>query len=77
MVHGLLHYFNYSRAPYYNAQFGPGGYSASAVEMAWFPTYGGFGLTGELIVLAMFTIYSGANDKVKRVTPIYETPRCH
>ena len=34
--------------------------------MAWFPTYGGFGLTGELIVLAMFTIYSGANDKVKR-----------
>ena len=66
VVHGLLHYFNYSRAPYYNAQFGPGGYSNSAVEMAWFPTYGGFGLTGELIVLAMFTIYSGANDKVKR-----------
>ena len=50
VVHGLLHYFNYSRAPYYNAQFGPGGYSDSAVEMAWLPTYGGFGLTGELIV---------------------------
>jgi len=70
-IHAVLHYFNYGRAPYYNAVLGDGVYPATPREAAWGFTYGGFGLTGEIIVLAMFIIYCGAHEKVKRAH--YET----
>ena len=71
-IHGTLHYFNYSRAPYYyNALLGTGAYAATPKEAAWGTGYGGFGLTGEFIVISMFIIYCGAHEKVKRAH--YET----
>ena len=65
-VHATLHYFNYGRAPYYHAIFRAGGYPPTPAEAAWGATYGGYGLTGQIIVLAMFLIYSGAHERVKR-----------
>ena len=68
-VHGFLHYFNYGRAPYYNAIFGDGGYPATPAEASWSTNFGGYGLTGNIIVLAMFVIYSGAHERVRRARP--------
>ena len=64
-VHATLHYFNYGRAPYYNAIFG-NTYPATPQEAGWGLTYGAYGLSGQLIVIAMFIIYCGAHEKVKR-----------
>ncbi len=64
VIHGTLHYFNYGRAPYYNALLGTGVYPATPKEAAWGTGYGGFGLTGELIVIAMFIIYCGARAMI-------------
>eukprot|EP00966_Prymnesium_polylepis_P286871 6626039-Prymnesium_polylepis.3 len=50
-LRGVLHYFNYGRAPYYNAVLGSGVYPATPREAAWGTSYGGFGLTGEFIVV--------------------------
>jgi len=46
-------------------------YAATPKEAAWGTGYGGFGLTGEFIVISMFIIYCGAHEKVKRAH--YET----
>ena len=62
---------NYSRAPYYSAILKKGIYSSSPTVMAWGTSYGGFGLTGELLLVAMLFIYAGAHDNVKRTH--YET----
>ena len=70
-VHAILHYFNYGRAPYYNAIFGDGVYPATPSEAAWGVDYGGYGLSGNVIVVAMFFIYCGAHERVKRAH--YET----
>jgi len=70
-IHAVLHYFNYGRAPYYNAVLGTGVYPATPKEASWGRTYGGFGLTGNVIVIAMFFIYCGAHERVKRAH--YET----
>ena len=70
-IHAVLHYFNYGRAPYYNAVLGNGVYPATPKEAGWGITYGGYGLTGQVIVRALFFIYCGAHEKVKRAH--YET----
>ena len=70
-IHAVLHYCNYGRAPYYNAIFGNGVYPGTPAEAAWGTTYGGYGLTGEIILIAMFFIYNGAHERVKRAH--YET----
>ena len=70
-VHATLHYFNYGRAPYYSSRLGRGVYPATPKEAAWGTSYGGYGLSGEVIVIAMFFIYCGAHETVKRAH--YET----
>ena len=65
-MHATLHYWNYSRAMYYSAVLKEDVYADSPITMAWSTSYGGFGLTGEIIMISMFIIYSGAHDKVKR-----------
>lgn len=49
-IHAVLHYFNYGRAPYYNALLGKGVYPATPKEAGWGYTYGGYGLTGQVCV---------------------------
>ena len=71
--HGVAHYFNYARAPYYYNELGPAVSSESPTIMAWAPVTPGSawafpspGLTGQLLALVMMLIYSGAHDTVKR-----------
>ena len=54
-----------------NAILGTGVYPATPKEAGWGVTYGGFGLTGQVICIAMFIIYAGAHERVKRAH--YET----
>jgi len=69
--HAGAHYLNYSNAPFYNAGLGQKVYDASPTVMAWDPSAPGAnpisaGFTGELLLIVMLLIYSGAHDKVKR-----------